>query len=136
VPNRRAGELLTSPQALGRIETLDKGGYARAHRRNGKTYATGMQAAVAGLLESLGLRFEVNHPIGNDGKLMADFLVEGGPAIFVGKGLSPAEREAARESGTRCVTVEVSVARSDSMDARAQGRRSSYHRGPSFSIRG
>jgi 6-pyruvoyl-tetrahydropterin synthase len=117
VPNRRAGELLTSPQALGRTETLDKGGYARVHRRNGKTYATGMLAAVAGLLESLGLRFEVNHPVGKGGKPTADFLVEGGPAIFVGRGLSPAEREAARESGTRCVTVEVSAARSDSMDA-------------------
>jgi 6-pyruvoyl-tetrahydropterin synthase len=98
------------------LESLDKGGYARVHRRNGMMYASGMQVAVAGLLDSLGLRFVVDSPIGGDGRLRADFLVEGRTAIFVGRGLSAAEREAAIKSGKRCVTLEVSEARSDKFD--------------------
>jgi 6-pyruvoyltetrahydropterin/6-carboxytetrahydropterin synthase len=71
---------------------------------------------MAALLDSLGLQFVVDSPIAQ-GKLNADFLVNGRTAIFVGRNLSTAERKAARSSGKKCVTVEISAARSDSLDS-------------------
>jgi len=117
VPNRRGKDLLASSQVLGQLEALDKGGYARTHQANGKAYRTGLHSAVAGLLDSLGLRYDVDSPVAEGSKLTADFLVDGRTAIFVGRGLSAAERRAARGSGKRCVLIEMSAARSDSIDS-------------------
>jgi len=102
---------------LGQLKALDKGGYARTHQGNGRTYRTGLHAAVASLLDSLGLEYDVDSPVARGSKLTADFLVDGRTAIFVERGLSAAERKAARASGKRCVLVEISMARSDSLDA-------------------
>jgi len=117
VPNRRGKDLLASSQLLGQLEALDKGGYARTHQADGKAYRTGLHAAVARLLDSLGLRYDVDSAIATGSKLTADFLVDGRTAIFVGRGLSAAERRAARGSGKRCVLIEMSAARSDSLDS-------------------
>jgi len=117
VPNRRGKDLLASSQVLGQLEALEKGGYARTHQANGKAYRTGLHSAVAGLLDSLGLRYDVDSPVAEGSKLTADFLVDGRTAIFVGRGLSAAERRAARGSGKRCVLIEMSAARSDSIDS-------------------
>jgi 6-pyruvoyltetrahydropterin/6-carboxytetrahydropterin synthase len=117
VPNRRGKDLLASSQILGQLEALDKGGYARTHKAGGKSYPTGLHAAVAGLLDSLGLRYEVDFPVAPGSKLSADFMVDGRTAVFVGRGLSAADRRAAKDSGKRCVLVEMSEARSDSFDS-------------------
>jgi 6-pyruvoyltetrahydropterin/6-carboxytetrahydropterin synthase len=117
VPNRRGKDLLASSQVLGQLQALDKGGYARTHQANGKAYSTGLHAAIAGLLDSLGLRYVTDSPISQGSKLVVDFLVEGRTAIFVGRDVSAAERKAAEASGRRCVLVEMSEARSDSLDS-------------------
>src|SRR5271154_301360 len=117
VPNRRGKDLLASSQVLGQLQALDKGGYARIHQAKGKAYPTGLHAAVAGFLDSLGLRYVADSPVSQGSKLAADFLVEGRAAIFVGRSLSGAERKAAEASGKRCVLVEMSEATSDSLDS-------------------
>jgi 6-pyruvoyltetrahydropterin/6-carboxytetrahydropterin synthase len=117
VPNRKEKDLLASPQILGQLSALDKGGYARTYQAKGKAFRSGLHAAVASLLDSLGLKYAVDSPIAEGPKLTADFLVEGRTAIFVGRGLSGAERRAARASGKKCVLIEMSEARSDSLDS-------------------
>ena len=117
MPNRRGKDLLTSSQVLGQLDALDKGGYARVHQANGKAYRTGLHTAVASLLDSLGLPYDVDAPIAQGSKLSADFLVDARTAIFVGRVLSAAERKTAKSSGKRCVLVEMSAARSDSLDS-------------------
>jgi 6-pyruvoyltetrahydropterin/6-carboxytetrahydropterin synthase len=117
VPNRTGKDLLASSQILGQLKALDKGGYARTHQTNGRAYRTGLHTAVASLLDSLGLRYDVDSPIARGSKLTADFVVDGRTAIFVGRGLSAAERRAARGSGKRCVLIDMSSARSDSLDS-------------------
>jgi 6-pyruvoyltetrahydropterin/6-carboxytetrahydropterin synthase len=117
VPNRRAKDILASSQLLGQLEALDKGGYARTYQTAGGAYRTGLQASVASLLEALGLRFDADAPVAGGSKLIADFLVEGRTAIFVGRELSSSERRGARASGKRCVLIDVSAARSDSLDS-------------------
>jgi 6-pyruvoyltetrahydropterin/6-carboxytetrahydropterin synthase len=109
-------ELLGSSQLLAQLASLDKGGYARIHRRGGKAYKTGLHAAVAGLLDSLGLTYVVDAPISRGSRLEADFLVDGHTAIFVGRRPSAAALRAARGSGRRCIGVDMSAARSDSLD--------------------
>jgi 6-pyruvoyl-tetrahydropterin synthase len=111
-----AADLSGSSQILGQLRALDKGGYARSHRHNGKAYPTGLHAAVASLLDSLGLRYEVDSPLSKGSKLRAEFIVARRTAIFVGRRLTDADRRAARGSGLRCVLVRMSAARSDSMD--------------------
>jgi 6-pyruvoyltetrahydropterin/6-carboxytetrahydropterin synthase len=108
---------LASSQILAQLGALDKGGYARTHRRNGKAYRTGLHAAMASLLDSLGSPYVVDSPLSQGSKLIADFLVDGRTAIFVGRGLSAAELRTARSSGKKCVTVDISAARSDSGDS-------------------
>jgi len=117
VPNRKAKELLASSQILGQLSALDKGGYARTYRAKGKAYRTALHAAVATLLDSLGLGYDVDAPVSPGSKLIADFLVDGRTTVFVGRGLSAAERRAAKASGKSCVVVEMSPARSDSLDS-------------------
>jgi 6-pyruvoyltetrahydropterin/6-carboxytetrahydropterin synthase len=117
VPNRRADELLAGSQILGQLGALDKGGYSRTHRAKGKSYRTDLHAAIAELLDALGLRYDVDARVSPGSKLAADFIVDGRTAIFVGRALSAAERKEARGSGKRCVLVEVSAARSDSLDS-------------------
>jgi 6-pyruvoyltetrahydropterin/6-carboxytetrahydropterin synthase len=117
VPNRRGKDLLASSQIIGQLSALDKGAYARAHQANGKAYRTSLHAAVASLLDSLGLRYEVDVPVSQGSKLAADFLVDGRTAMFVGRGLSAAERRVARASGKSCVLIDMSAARSDSLDS-------------------
>lgn len=117
VPNQRGKDLLASSQILGQLKALDKGGYAKTHLTNGGEYRTGLHVAVASLLDSLGLRYEVDSQIGQGSKLVADFLVEGRTAIFVGRNLSTAEIRTARGSGRRCVLIDASAARSDSLDS-------------------
>jgi 6-pyruvoyltetrahydropterin/6-carboxytetrahydropterin synthase len=117
VPNRRGKDLLASSQILGQLSALDKGGYARAHQAKGKAYRTGLHAAVASLLDSLGLSYEIDAPVSQGSKLTADFLVDGRTAIFVGRALSAAERRVARASGKSSVLIDMSAARSDSLDS-------------------
>ena len=117
MPNRKAKDLLASPQVLGQLSALDKGGYARTYQAKGKAYKTGLHAAVASLLDSLGLGYDVDAPVAPGSKLTADFLVGGRTAVFVGRRLSPSERRAAKASGKSCVLIEMSEARSDSLDA-------------------
>ena len=117
MPTRSGKDLLGSSLMLEQLRALDKGGYARTHQRNGRAYRTGLHTAVASLLDSLGLRYDVDSPIARGSKLTADFVVDGRTAIFVGRGLSAAERRAARGSGKRCVLIGVSMARSDSLDS-------------------
>jgi 6-pyruvoyltetrahydropterin/6-carboxytetrahydropterin synthase len=117
VPNRRGRNLLASAQILGQLRALDRGGYARTHQNNGRAYATGLHAALARLLDSLGLPYDKDSSIAQGSKLRADFLVEGRTAIFVGRRFSPAERRAARSSGKKCVLISMSAARSDSSDS-------------------
>jgi 6-pyruvoyltetrahydropterin/6-carboxytetrahydropterin synthase len=116
VPNRRGKDLLESSQILRQLDALDKGGYARTYQAKGKEYRTGLHAAVASLLDSLELRYEIDAAVSEGSKLTADFLVDGRTAIFVGRGLSAAERKMARASGKSCVLVDMSAARSDSLD--------------------
>jgi 6-pyruvoyltetrahydropterin/6-carboxytetrahydropterin synthase len=117
VPNRTGKDLLASSQIIGQLSALDKGGYARTYQVKGKAYRTGLHAAVAGLLDSLGLRYEIDAPVSQGSKLTADFLVDGRTAIFVGRGLLAAERRVARGSGKSCVLIDMSAARSDSHDS-------------------
>ncbi|MBZ5670378.1 MAG: 6-carboxytetrahydropterin synthase [Acidobacteriia bacterium] len=117
MPSRTGNDLLGSSQILGQLSALDKGGYVRSHRNNGKAYPTGLHAAVASLLDSLGLKYEVDSPLSQGSKLKAEFLVAGRTAIFIGRRLTKGERRAARSSGIRCVLVGMSAARSDSWDA-------------------
>ncbi|MGH9917875.1 MAG: hypothetical protein ACRD6W_03230, partial [Nitrososphaerales archaeon] len=117
VPNRKAKDLLASSQLLGQLSALDRGGYARTHQAKGTAYGTGLHAAVASLLDSLGLGYELDVPVSPGSKLTADFLVGGRTAIFVGRRLPAAERRAAKASGKKCVTVEMSATRSDSSDS-------------------
>jgi 6-pyruvoyltetrahydropterin/6-carboxytetrahydropterin synthase len=117
VPNRRGKDLLTSSQIIGQLSALDKGGYARTYQSKGKAYRTGLHAAVASLLDSVGLRYEIDAPVSRGLKLTADFLVDGRTAIFVERGLSAAERKVATASGKRCVLIDTSAARSDSLDS-------------------
>jgi 6-pyruvoyltetrahydropterin/6-carboxytetrahydropterin synthase len=107
---------LAGEHLLGQLKALDKGGYARTHRNGGKTYPTGLHAAIARLLDSLGLPFALDFPIAEGSKLKADFFVDGRTALFVGRKLSPQERRAAQSSGIRCVLIDVSAARSDLLD--------------------
>jgi 6-pyruvoyltetrahydropterin/6-carboxytetrahydropterin synthase len=117
VPNRKAKDLLASSQLLGQLSALDKGGYARTHQAKGKAYKTGLHTAVASLLDSLGLEYDLDVRVAPSSKLTADFLVGGRTAIFVGRGLSAAERRAAKGSGKRCVLIGISTARSDPSDS-------------------
>jgi len=107
---------LASAQLVGQLKALDKGGYARTHQYDGKPYPSGLHAAIARLLASLGLPYAPDFPISQGSKLKADFLVDGRTAIFVGRKLSSQERRAARNSGVRSVLVEMSAARSDLLD--------------------
>ncbi len=109
--------MLTSSQLIRQLEGLDEGAYVRTHRVNGRVYRTGLHAAIATLLESLGLPFERDAPLTSGSKLTADFLLEGGTAVFVQRGLSMAERKAAKSSGRKCVLVETSASRSDLLDS-------------------
>ncbi|HEV2389872.1 MAG TPA: 6-carboxytetrahydropterin synthase [Nitrososphaerales archaeon] len=117
MPNRNAKDLLASSQILGQLSALDKGGYARAHQAKGRRYRTGLHAAVASFLDSLGLEYDVDAPVAPGSKLTADFLVGGRTAIFVGRELSAAERRASKASGKSGVIVAMSAARSDSLDS-------------------
>ncbi len=72
---------------------------------------------MANLLDSLGLRYQSAVPVGKGSKLVADYLVDGRTAIFIGRRLSPAERRVAIASGKRCVVIETSSERSDSVDS-------------------
>lgn len=117
MPNRKAKDLLASSQIVGQLSALDKGGYARTHQAKGRAYPTGLHAAVVSLLDSLGLEYDVDAPVTPGSKLTADFLVGGRTAIFVGRGLSAAERRASKASGKNCVIVEMSATRSDSLDS-------------------
>ncbi len=116
VPNRKEKDILASPQILNQLSTLDKGGYARAYRSNGKAYRTSLHLAIARLLDALGSRYEVDFPLFPGSKLAADFLVNGDTAIFVDRELSPLYRKAIENSGRRCVLVTNSALRSDSLD--------------------
>ncbi len=116
MPNRKGRNLLASGQLLGQLKALDKGGYARTHQNDGKTYPSSLHAAIARLLDSLGLQYALDFPIAQGSRLRADFLVEGRTAVFVGRKLSAQERKSARSSGVRCVLVEMSAARSDLLD--------------------
>src|SRR5438552_11036714 len=116
VPNCRGKSPLASAQLVGQLKALDKGGYARTHQYDGKPYPSGLHAAIARLLASLGLPYAPGSPISQGSKLKADFLVDGRTAIFVGRKLSSQERRAARNSGVRSVLVEMSAARSDLLD--------------------
>jgi 6-pyruvoyltetrahydropterin/6-carboxytetrahydropterin synthase len=107
---------LASAQLVGQLKALDKGGYARTHQNGGKAYPTGLHAAIARLLDSLGLPFALDFPVVEGSKLKADFFVDGRTALFVGRKLSPQERRAAQSSGVRCVLIDVSAARSDLLD--------------------
>jgi 6-pyruvoyltetrahydropterin/6-carboxytetrahydropterin synthase len=118
VPNSRGKDILASSQMLGQLKALDRGGYARTHRSSdGREHPTGLHAAVAGLLDSLGLPYDADSRVAQGSKLTADFLVDGRTAIFVGRELTAAQRKAARSSGKRCVLIEMSEARSDSLDS-------------------
>jgi 6-pyruvoyltetrahydropterin/6-carboxytetrahydropterin synthase len=108
---------LESAQIVHQLSALDKGGYARAHRGNGKAYSTGLHAAIARLLEALGARFDSDAPISRESKLKADFLVDGRVAIFVGRKLSEAERRAVSDAGKKGVFVGMSATRSDALDS-------------------
>jgi len=116
VPNRKGENLLASGQLLGQLKALDKGGYARIHQDSAKTYPTGLHAAIARLLDSLGLPFALDFPITESSRLKADFLVDGRTALFVGRRLSPQERKAVKSAGMRSVLIEMSAARSDLHD--------------------
>jgi 6-pyruvoyltetrahydropterin/6-carboxytetrahydropterin synthase len=116
VPSLRKEDILSSPQLVGQLEAVGRGGYARAHQAGGRAYRTGAQAAVSRLLDFLELEYQVGAPVARGSKLVADFLVGGRTAIFVGRELSAAERKAARRSGVRCVLVDMSQERSDSLD--------------------
>ncbi len=125
---------MASSQIIAQLASLDKGGYARTHRRNGKAYPTGLHAAVAGLLDSLELRYVEDSPVSPGSRLIADFLVDGRDAIFVGRRLSAAELSMARGSGWWCVAVEMSPARSDSLDPGLRVSDISYARDGAGSI--
>ena len=116
MPSRRASDILESSQLVGQLEALDKGGYARTYQSRGRTFRTSLHSAVASLLDSLGLTYEQNVPVSRGSRLAADFLVEGRTVLFVGRGLSIAERRIAKASGKRCVVIETSEERSDSLD--------------------
>lgn len=117
MPSPIGKDILTSPEILGQLKALDKGGYARTHMGDARRHQTGLHAALARLLDSLGLAYVVDSPVARGSKLKADFVVDGRTAIFVGRMLTVAERREARGSGKRCVLLEVSMARSDSLDA-------------------
>ena len=108
---------MASSQIIGQLSALDKGGYAKTYHVKGKAYRTGLHAAVAGLLDSLGLSYEIDAPFSQGSELTTDFLVDGRTAIFVGRRLSATERRAARASGKDCVLIDMSAARSDSLDS-------------------
>jgi len=116
VPTRKAKDLLASSQLLSQLSALDKGGYARTYQVKGKTFPTGLHAAVGNLLDSLGLEYDTDVRVATGSKLTADFLVGGRTAVFVGRVLSAAERGAAKSSGKSCVLIHMSEARSDSLD--------------------
>jgi len=116
VPNRRGKSLLASGELVGQLRALDRGGYARTHQYGGKIYPTGLHAAIARLLDSLGLAYALDFRVAEGSRLSADFLVEGRIALFVGRRLSAQERKAVKSSGLKSVLMEMSTARSDLLD--------------------
>jgi 6-pyruvoyltetrahydropterin/6-carboxytetrahydropterin synthase len=117
VPKRKGSTFSGSAQIIQQLDALDKGGYARTHRGNGKAYPTGLHAATARLLIALGARFDSDVPISRGSKLVADFLVDGRVAIFVGRKLSIAERRAVSAAGKKGVVLDIKDTRSDALDS-------------------
>src|SRR5690348_2344490 len=105
VPEHHRENLLESRQIRNQLKGLDKGGYARTYRKDGKAYRTSLHVMVARFLDSLGSKYEVDAPIFPGSKLVADFLVDGRTVIFVGQEISPLHRKAIANSGRRCIVV-------------------------------
>ncbi|MDA4118415.1 MAG: 6-carboxytetrahydropterin synthase [Thaumarchaeota archaeon] len=114
---RRQQNLLESGQIQGQLKGMDKGGYARTYRNNGRAYGSSLHVAIARLLDALGSRYEVDSPIISGSKVTADFLVDGRTLLFVERGLSPLYRKAIADSGRSWAVVTTSSVRSDSLDS-------------------
>ncbi len=117
MPKRRGSTFSGSAQIIQQLDALDKGGYARTHRSNEKAYPSGLHAAIARLLEALGVEFDSDVAVSRGSKLKADFLVDGRVAIFAGRKLSVAEKRAVGAAGKKCVVIDISETRSDALDS-------------------
>jgi 6-pyruvoyltetrahydropterin/6-carboxytetrahydropterin synthase len=98
-----------------RLKELEKGGYARIYRRNGKVYPSGLHMLVAEILDSAGVEYEEGKRVSRGSALVADFAV-GNRLIFVEKNLSSGDRKLLARLGKTCTVLTTSAKRSDSMD--------------------
>ncbi len=94
-----------------RLRELDKGGYSKAYRRGGRALPTSTHAALADILDALGIGYEAGVPVRPRSSLRADFLV-GSRAVFVERDLSATELAEVAASGKRCVVIKRAAVRS------------------------
>jgi len=99
-----------------RLKGLETGGYARSYRKSGRAYEGGLQVAVAGILEGLGIEYAQGSAAVPGTGLVPDFVV-GPRLIFVDRGLSRDELADLSRSGKACVLISRSATRSDRTDA-------------------
>jgi 6-pyruvoyltetrahydropterin/6-carboxytetrahydropterin synthase len=98
-----------------RLKDLDKGGYARVYRGQGREYSTGIHALVGAILDAVGVDFTVDEPIFDGGSRRVDFRV-GDRLIFIGTGPDAKERKKLASDGKKVVVLTESSTRSDIFD--------------------
>ncbi|MDG7009063.1 MAG: 6-carboxytetrahydropterin synthase [Nitrososphaerota archaeon] len=98
-----------------RLKRLDEGAYERAYRTKEGFRATSTHQLVAGLLESLNIRYKENVQVPGAKGLEADFAVNG-VFVFVERGFREADRRALSRSRRKVILVERESLRSDAFD--------------------
>lgn len=98
-----------------RLKELDRGGYARLYRSEGKVYTSSLHQLVGAILGAVELKFTTDEPILPGSAIRADFAT-GDRLIFIGRGPSAHERAQIAARGKKCVVLSESPLRSDIFD--------------------
>lgn len=98
-----------------RVKELDKGGYARVYRSEGREYPTSLHVLVSRVLDAAGVKYRTGEPIFPGSARLADFAV-GKRLILLGGDISAEERKKASRAGSDCVVISKSETRSDVFD--------------------
>lgn len=99
----------------GKLKELDKGGYARVYRKDGKEYPTSLHALVGSVLEAAGLEFTADVQVLPGSPLRADFVV-GDRFFFVGSEPTAQERKKMDIQRKKVIVLSQSSSRSDIFD--------------------
>ncbi|MDV3293860.1 MAG: 6-carboxytetrahydropterin synthase [Nitrososphaerales archaeon] len=97
------------------LKELGDGGYRRVYRRKLGTYETSLRLGLAGILDSLGLRFREQVPVPGT-SLKADFEANG-TFLFVDRDLGRGDLRQLSKSRSKTVLVRLSSQRSDREDS-------------------